>query len=71
MKRKVAEDICSMVDGILEQMQSLNNYVIINCEDALAEKAVHALTSCVGELDLRILEPIYRQFPDLKPTFLP
>jgi hypothetical protein len=71
MDRKVAEDICYMVDGIFEHMQILNNYVVLNCEDASSEKAVHVLTFCVSKLDLEILEPIYREYPDLKPAFLP
>jgi hypothetical protein len=71
MKKKVAEDICGMVDDILSKKQALNNYVIANCERPQLERMVHALALCVAELDLEILEPIYREYPELKPAFLP
>jgi hypothetical protein len=70
MKRRVAEDICSMADNILNQMQALNNYVIDNCERSDLERIVPALALCVTELDLEILEPVYREYVDLKPAFL-
>jgi hypothetical protein len=71
MKKQSAESICRMVDEILNQMQALNNYVIENCERAQLERIATALALCVSELDLEILEPIYREYPGLKPAFLP
>jgi hypothetical protein len=71
MKKKVAEDICSMVDDILNQMQAFNNYVVVNCERSQLERIVPALARCVTTLDLEILDPVYREYPEFKPTFLP
>ena len=71
MNRQVAENICRMVEAILAQMQSFNNYAIENCERAHLERIVSAMALCVTELDIEILEPIHRQYPDLKPPFLP
>jgi hypothetical protein len=71
MKRKLAEDLCNMVDEILSQMQTLNNYAIMNCERSQLERIAPALALCVTELDFKILEPIYKEHPELKPTFLP
>jgi hypothetical protein len=71
MKRQVAEDICRMVDEILTQMQAFNNYAIENCDRSHLERIVPALALCVTELDIEILEPVYKQYPELKPAFLP
>jgi hypothetical protein len=30
-----------------------------------------AVSTCVAELDLKILEPVYRRYPHLKPPYLP
>jgi uncharacterized protein YfkK (UPF0435 family) len=43
MKKQSAENICSMVDEILNQMQTLNNYVIENCERSQLERITPAL----------------------------
>jgi hypothetical protein len=71
MKKQVAADICRMADEILDQMQALNNYVITNCERPALERMVPALAVCVTELDIEILEPIHREYPEFKPAFLP
>jgi hypothetical protein len=70
MKKQVAEDICRMIDEILSHMQAFNNYAIANCERSHLERIVPALGLCVSELDLEILEPVYREYPELKPAFL-
>jgi hypothetical protein len=71
MKREVAETICNMLDNVLDHLQTLNNYVNENCDDTQIEKIRPAVAVCVAELDLEILDPIYRVFPDLKPQHLP
>jgi len=60
-----------MIDDILSQMQAFNNYAVVNCEQPQTDRIVRALTLCVAELDLEILEPVYREYPELKPAFLP
>jgi hypothetical protein len=71
MKKEVAETICSMLDDMLDHLQKFNNYVNENCDGTLIEKIRPAVAVCVSELDLEILDPIYRIFPDLKPQHLP
>lgn len=71
MDKKIADDICNMVEDILGQMQACNNYVIANCEQPQLKRIATALARCVSELDIEILEPIHREFPELKPSFLP
>ena len=69
MKKQVAEEICRMVDDILNRMQTFNNYVIENCERPQLERIVPALALCVTELDIEILEPVYREYPERKACF--
>jgi hypothetical protein len=71
MKKQAAEEICRMIEEILNQMQILSNYVLANCEQSDLERIVLAAALCVGELDTEILVPIHREYPVLKPTFLP
>jgi len=70
MKKQVAEEICGMIEDILGQMQVCSNYAIENCEQYQLKSIVTALAKCVTELDIEILEPIHRAFPELKPPFL-
>jgi len=70
MKKQVAEEICRMVDDILAKMQTFNNYAIENCERPQLERIAPALALCVAELDIEILEPVYREYPELRPAFM-
>jgi hypothetical protein len=60
-----------MLDDVLKQLQHFNNYVNENCDNTQLEKIRPAVAVCVSELDLEILDPIYRAFPDIKPQRLP
>jgi hypothetical protein len=60
-----------MLDDVLDRLQHFNHYVHDNCNVAQIEKIRPAVAVCVAELDLEILDPIYRIFPDLKPRHLP
>ena len=71
MKREVAETICSMVDDVLAKLQDFNNYINENSDAIPIEGIGLAVGVCVAELDLKILDPIYRQYPHLKPPYLP
>jgi hypothetical protein len=71
VKKQTAEEICARLDEILAKLQEFNNYAIANCERSQLERIVPTLALCVTELDLEILEPIYREYPELKPAFLP
>jgi phage-related protein len=67
MKKEVAETICGMVDDVLGKLQDFNNYINENSDAVPIER----IRSAVAELDVKILDPIYRQFPQLKPPTLP
>ncbi len=71
MDKKRAEHICTLADEILDRMQALNSYVNQNCQEAEIKRIRPALAVCVTEIDLEILEPIYREHPELKPPTLP
>jgi hypothetical protein len=71
MKQEVAETICSMVDDVLGKLQDLSNYIHENSDAVPIERIRLAVAVCEAELDLKILDPIYKQFPHLKPPFLP
>lgn len=70
MKKKIAEELCSMVEGIIDRMQAVNNHAIASCNEAETKRIVSALVVCLAELDIEILAPIHREYPELKPSFL-
>jgi hypothetical protein len=71
MKQEIAENICTMVDDIFARLLKLDIYLRENSEDLPIERFTFAVSTCVVELDLKILEPIYKQYPHLKPPYLP
>jgi hypothetical protein len=71
MKKEVAETICGMLDDVLEKLQAFNNYINENSDSVPIERFRSAVGVCVAELDLKILDSVYRQFPHLKPPHLP
>ena len=68
MQRETAETMCAMLDDILERLSAFNNFV--NANELGEGRTGQAIAVCVTEIDLEILEPIYRAFPDLKPDYL-
>ena len=66
MDRKVAETTCQMVDEIIEK---LGRFVTYAHENGSGERSRRAVANCLAELDLGVLEPIYREFPELTPEF--
>jgi hypothetical protein len=66
MDRKVAETTCQMVDEIIEK---LGRFVAYAHENSADERTRHAVGTCIAKLDSEVLEPIYREFPDLMPEF--
>lgn len=59
------------INELIEKMIALANdvlYIANNCGDDESKKMVQrALGIAITELDLEILETIYKQFPDLRP----
>ena len=71
MQRDVAETTCKMVDEIIKKMSHFLKFANANGDDDEARKrAKLAIGTCIAKLDLEILEPVYRAYPDLKPEFL-
>jgi hypothetical protein len=71
MERQVAETTCKMVDEIIENTGRFLKYAQNSTNDMDRLKRTKTIiASCIAELDLEVLEPIYREHPDLKPDFL-
>ena len=70
MDRKCSEKI----NGYVEKMISLANDILLignNSDDYQSRKNIQrVLANVVTDLDLDILEPIYKQFPDLRPPHM-
>jgi hypothetical protein len=62
------------INELIEKMIGLANqvlYIANNADDEENKKRVQkALGTAITELDLDVLEPIYKQFPDLRPNGL-
>lgn len=71
MKKQVAEQICQKLEAIIGQMNGLNNFLIANGDEGDRKRIQPVLAMCVTELDIEILVPIHREFPEFKPGFLP
>ena len=68
MDRATAEKVHTLVSAMFEQANDVL-FIANNSNDAdLRRKAQRALGTVIAELDLEILEPIYQQFPDLRPS---
>jgi hypothetical protein len=71
MKQEVAETICTMIDDIFARLLKLDIYLRENSDGVPIERFSFAVCTCVLELDLKILEPVYKKYPHLKPPYLP
>jgi hypothetical protein len=71
MDRQVAETVNAMINEILAKMSEFVAYSDLNSGDeSIRRQRKRAIGSCIVDLDLEILEPIYKEFPDLKPDIL-
>lgn len=65
-------EVALKINGLIEQMIGIANEILFianNSGDDGAKKKVQlALGTAIAEIDLEILEPIYKQFPDLRPS---
>ena len=68
MNRATAEKMHALVSAMFEQANELL-FVVNNATDAadVRKKTQRVLGTLIAELDLEVLEPIYKQFPDLRP----
>jgi hypothetical protein len=60
---KVAKHLDAMFKQANEALYLVNN----NAPDATRERFQKVLGAAVAEIDLELLEPIYKQFPELRP----
>ncbi len=69
MDHQTAEKIHASLSAIFEQMNEVL-YIVNNLNDAadLRKKTQRVLGTAIADIDLEILEPIYKQFPDLRPS---
>lgn len=67
MDRAEAEKVNALVSEMFERANDVL-YIINNSGDAqLRKKAQQAIGTVIAEMDLEILEVLYKQFPDLRP----
>ena len=67
MNREHAKQIHSLVNEMFERANDVLA-IVNNFDDVETRKKVQMiLGTVIAELDLEILEPIYRQFPKLRP----
>lgn len=71
MDRQVAETVCAMIGEIFAKMSDFVTYSDANSKDeSIQYRRKHAIGSCIAEMDLEILEPIYKEYPELRPDIL-
>lgn len=70
MDRTTAIRVCKIADELLGKAAQLLEVVNASCPPD-ERTAIHVpLATVIGEVDVEILEPIYRQYPDLRPEGL-
>jgi hypothetical protein len=63
---KVTKHIEAMIDEANEMLYLVNN----SCPQDVRQRFQQVLGTAVAEIDLELLEPIYKEFPDLRPDGL-
>ncbi len=67
MDRQTATKIAFSVDKVLHEIGLLLDIVNASCEGDVRKRFLKAIGIAIGELDLEVLETIYREFPELRP----
>lgn len=67
MDRDAALRVSKLADELLSKAADLLDVVNSLCSQEERSKFHAALGTVIGEVDLEILEPVYKQFPDLRP----
>ena len=67
MDRDTAVSILRHVDAMLEQGNDVLRIVNNACSEDERKRYHQILGAAVANIDLNLLEPIYKQFPDLRP----
>ncbi|BEP60040.1 hypothetical protein GmRootV213_05940 [Variovorax sp. V213] len=68
MDHTTAEKIHTAVSRIFEAINE-TLFIVNNSGDTAVRKTVQKIVgTAIADLDLEVLEPIYKQFPDLRPS---
>jgi hypothetical protein len=70
MDKDTALKVCELADALLSKAADLLD--VVN-NSALQEERgtfLAVLATVIGEVDLEILEPVYKQYPELRPPSL-
>ena len=67
MDQQAATKIISATDDVFSRISALLDIVNASCEGEKRKQFQLAIGTAIAELDLEILEPIYQQFPELRP----
>lgn len=67
MNRPEAEKVNVLVSDIFEKVNELLQIVNNSGDLELRNKTQRAVGTLIAELDMEVLEPVYKQFPDLRP----
>jgi hypothetical protein len=67
MEKDTAAKILRHVDAMLEQGNHVLHVVNNACSENERKRYHEILGTAVANIDMNLLEPIYKQFPDLRP----
>ncbi|HWR77549.1 MAG TPA: hypothetical protein VN283_10130 [Thiobacillus sp.] len=67
MDQQAAKEIATATDEVFGGIGRLLDVVNASCEGDTRKQFQLAIGKAIAELDLEILEPIYQQFPELRP----
>jgi hypothetical protein len=70
MDKDTAIKICKLADELLAKAASLLDVVNDSCLQEEQGRFHAALGTVIGEVDIEILEPLYKQYPELRPSNL-
>ncbi len=67
MDKETALKVAKHLDAMFEQANEALYLVNNNAPEVTREQFQKVLGTAVAEIDLELLEPIYKQFPELRP----
>jgi hypothetical protein len=70
MNRNIAVKVTKQAEEVLAKIAELLDIVNGNYVGEEKHRLQKAIGLAIGEIDLEVLEPIYKMFPDLRPDGL-
>ena len=67
MNRETAVKVLGHAEAMLEQGNRILNLINNNSDEDERKRYHDVLGTAVANIDLDLLEPLYKQFPDLRP----